>query len=207
MSISIITPPDVTKPPITIELLKSHLSILQDEIDFDEILQMYLGSAVDEFTAVTKRCIINTTVRQTFDDFPCEDYFRLERAPLVSFTSLQYRDTAGAWQTVDSSIYSYDVLEDYPILQLKEGKTWPSSLSEGFSCVRLQYVAGYGADETTVPYDIKRILCMLIGDSYLHREESVTMPGVGLVVVNASAARAMKKYMLNYYEHASQKRR
>lgn len=208
MSISIITPPDPEKPAITTALLKSHLSILADETDYDAILEMYLGSAVDEFTSKTKRAVIYQTVRQSFDQFPYETYFRLERAPLVSFTSLQYRNSAGAWVVVDPAIYSVDPLEQEPIVQLSNNRIWPGDISvQGYSNVRVQYVCGYGADETAIPFDIKRILCMIVGDSYLYREDSDARPGAGLVIVNPSSINAMRKYMLNYFEHKSQRLR
>lgn len=206
MSISIITPPDLeATPPISVDLLKVHLSILPIETDFDSLLDLYLGSAVEEFEAYTKRAILNQTVRQSFDQFPCENYFRLERAPLVSFTSLTYKNRSGAWITVDPTIYSYDIIESAPMIQLNYGKYWPTDIACAKNSVRLNYVVGYGEDQAAIPKDIKRILCMMVGDSHLNREDSMVQPGAGKVVVNNSSIAAMKKWMLNYFEHPSQR--
>jgi uncharacterized phiE125 gp8 family phage protein len=208
MSISIITPPDPETPPIALNLLKSHLSMLPLEVDFDELIKMYLGAAVEEFESRTKRAIISRVVRQTFDCFPCEDFFCLECAPLLSLSSIQYRNDEGNFVTLSADVYSYDIIETNPIIQLKVDQVWPEDIDPyGFNCVRVNYTAGYGADESDVPMDIKRSLSMLVGDSYLNREDSLAIPGVSSVFVSANSYQAMKKFRLNYFEHRSQKRR
>lgn len=208
MTINVVTPPDANEPAITIETLKTHLSMLPTDTDFDTLIKMYLGSAVEEFTSRTKMAIISQGVRQTFDCFPDDErYFRLERAPLVSLQTIQYRNNLSEWATLPGSVYSYDLEEPYPIIQLKDNQTWPSDIhSSMLNCVRVNYEVGYPSQKE-VPDDIKRILCMLIGDSYLYREDTVALPGVTAVVVTSSSYNAMNKFKINYYEHRSQSRR
>lgn len=208
MTIAIVTPPDATKPPILAGLLKQHLSILPAETDFDQILEMYLDGAVDEFTSRTGKAIISQVVRQSFDCFPCEDYFLLERSPVIAFTKIEYRNSSGAWVELPSTVYQVDGDNISPIVQLKDQQVWPVDIHcSMLNSVRCTYTVGFGTDETDVPMGVKRILSMLCGDSHLHREDTVVIPGATQIVVTLSSYASMRRYFSNYFEHRSQKRR
>lgn len=204
MTIVVTSAPDPTKPAISLTLLKAHLNIL--ETDYDTVLPLYTASAVAEFEAITGRALINQTVRQTFDQFPCEDYFLLEKSPVVSDIAIQYYDEEEELQTLATSVYSVNRDQVCPRVQLKEGQVWPTIHGSRLSCVQITYQVGYGADDTFVPAPIKHILALIIGDSFVNREDSVVMPGIGSIVINWGARDMMKKYKANYYQHRSQNR-
>lgn len=208
MSIIIVTPSSPSVMPISSSLLKAHLNILDTETDYDQVLGMYLPAAMAEFTAYTGRALLQQTVRQSFDRFPCENYFLLERCPLISFTKLEYFDNTDTLITVDPSLYTVSEDEIAPILQLKYGKSWNYSYSYNrLNAVRATYVVGYGTDASSIPMDIKRILCMMVADSFLYRENIMAQPGIGQIVLTHSAYSAMNKYKTNFFEHLSQSRR
>lgn len=207
MTIEVISPPDPTKPPILASLLKTHLNILSSETEYDTALDLYMSSAVLEFTAITGTALITQTVKQTFDGFPsCEDYFLLERGPYRELVSFTYVDSEGDTQTVDPDSYTILKTGDCPKVCLNHNYSWPSSLNLNFGAVQITYKVGFGADETSVPKDIKHILAMLVGDSFVNRENETVMPGIGAIIVTNSSYRLMKKHKINYYEVKGQKR-
>lgn len=195
-------------PPITSSLLKKHISILPSEVDHDDILDLYLPSAVSEFESKTKKAVITQTYKQIFDCFPCENYFLLERSPLVTFTDIQYYDSSDTLKTLASSVYSVEPSPVCPFVQLKTDQTWPSDIHPTrLNCVEVTYSAGFGANALAIPADIRRLLAMIVGDSFLFREDTQIIPGVAQIIVTPSSFNGMQKYYSNYFEHKSQKRR
>jgi uncharacterized phiE125 gp8 family phage protein len=190
--------------PISIELLKQHLRIIGSDDD-NTLQNLYLPAAVDAFTAYTKRALIETRVKQTFDTFPCERYFLLERAPLIELEEFRFADSDGWSTVVDSDLY-YVTSSSPAKIVLNPNKQWPKT-REGCENVQLIYTCGYGEDDDYVPYSAKQALSMLVGDMFLHREDSIALPGIVVAQSSWDSKSLMNQYKLNFYEHASQSRR
>lgn len=209
MSIRVTTPPNYdANKPIAASLLKSHVSIDSAETDYDAILNLYLLAAVEVFETTTKRAILTQTVKQTFDRFPNESFFLLERAPYIGNVSIQYFSDDDEWVTLSDSVYRVSADSEVPIVQLNTNQTWPTDIHpSALEAVAVSYQCGYGASDTSVPKGIQHILASIVGDMYLNREETVIMPGAAAVELSHASKTAMKRYMLNYYELKSQRRR
>ena len=193
---------------IPLALVKEHLRVIGD--DEDSTLNLYIDTATEIFEEFAKTSLINKTIVQRFDQFPCEDYFLLEMGrPLVTFTSIQYYNKSNVLTTLDSSKYIVSAHNVPPTISLIPNQSsWVTDLHESrLQAVEVRYTSGFGTTYGDVPSDIKNILLLLIGDLYANKEDTVIMSGIGSLTVSWHATKLMQKYKSYYYEHRSQSRK
>jgi hypothetical protein len=82
-------------------------------------------------------------VNQYYDCFPACDYLRLRLAPLLSVTSLVYKDEDGAETTWAAANYIADTAKRIGLLVLADGISWPTDSLYPSSAIKIQYVAGH----------------------------------------------------------------
>jgi uncharacterized phiE125 gp8 family phage protein len=117
-----------------------------------------------------RRSLLTQTWKLTMDEFPCDRRILLPRPNLLSVTSLEYRDTAEAWQTwAASGNYEVDTDSLPGRIQLAYLASWPVALAQPRS-VRVMYVAGYGASAASVPKPILQGMKLLLTDLWENRE-------------------------------------
>jgi uncharacterized phiE125 gp8 family phage protein len=117
---------------------------------------------------VQGRSYITQTWDLVLDDFPDDEHVELPMPPLISVTSITYKDTAGASQTMSASDYVVDTYSEPGRVCLAYGATWPSTYDE-VNCITIRYVAGYGA-ASSVPEDTKQAILLMIAHYYENRE-------------------------------------
>lgn len=74
---------------------------------------------------------------------------RLPVGPIATITTLNYVDTAGAEQTVATSVYRAELVGLEPIVTLKPGQAWPATLDVP-AAVKITAIAG-SADSAVDP--------------------------------------------------------
>jgi uncharacterized phiE125 gp8 family phage protein len=158
--------------------MKAHLRI--DLGDEDSLITSYIGAATRACEEATRRQFMPATWRMTLDEFPDGDLnsdvspgiegwdLLLPRPPLVSVTSVTYKDTAGATQTFSSADYKVLSDDEPGRIVLAYGKEWPDIYDEPGAVV-VTYAAGY-ADAASVPEPIKQAIRFLVGHFYENRE-------------------------------------
>jgi len=115
---------------------------------------------------------------EKFIQTECVDYFdcfdtklELLYSPVVSITSIQYVDSNGDTQTLDSSYYTLcnkavvgpgEIVEAYNM-------SWPSTRNVP-DAVTVTYQAGYGEASTDVPNDIRQGVMLMVAHMYENRE-------------------------------------
>ncbi len=102
-----------------------------------------------------------------------EASFVLPYSPLVSITSVEYRNTSGDWTTFAAENYEADTkatpgeirfkTDDFPDLYEDDGELANDR-------VRITYVSGYGAAYTSVPEDLQMAILTRVSTLYTHRE-------------------------------------
>lgn len=205
MSLAIVTPPDENKFAIELDLLKKQIHILPSETDEDDLLKLYIKSATEEFESYTGRAVLKQRLRQSFDKFPCEPCFNLERANNVELVSFEFANNLGVFADVDSDIYVLDSDSLCPRICLNNNQTWPiNRATSQFNAVRLVYDCGYGEDAANVPAGVQHIIAMIAADSYVHREDTEISPGVVSVKVTWTSLNMMNKYKTHYCPFRSQ---
>lgn len=202
--ITITTPP--AQKAMSLSLLKEHLRIIGN--DEDATLSFYLDAAILTFENFAGSCLITQTVKQVFDQFPCEDYFLLERGrPIISVSSVKYYDLDNTLTTFSTDNYLVTDSTVPPSICLKPGKTWPELHRTRLGAVEVTYTAGYGTTEASVPMDVKLALSLMVGDFYQNREDSVTQPGVVMLRSNWHSMKFIQKYKSYFSQHPSQSRK
>lgn len=102
----------------------------------------------------------------------------LQGAPLLSVTSVQYKDFTGTYQTIPPTNYIYDAVTPGSTIvgpsriQPQYGMTWPVP-EPVIDSVHIRYVCGYGTDFTSVPENAKLAMLMLVADWYENRESTI----------------------------------
>lgn len=154
--------------PVDLATVKSHLKI--DSSDFDSLLAVYMLAATDWAENYQRRTYITRTRYMYLDDFPL--IIQPPYSPLVSITSIQYYDTNGDLQTLDSSYYVVDTANQPGRVVEACGYYWPSVYDRP-NAVIITYTSGYG-EAADVPEDIKIAILMLV--QYHHMQGS--QPGL-----------------------------
>jgi len=155
--------------PVSLDEIKANLNLYTDFTDDDELLDGLISVAVDYVENFTRRALLTQTITLTCDGFPL--YFEVERPVLQSVTSIQYIDSDGNTQTLDSSKYTVDTASIPARIVEAYGETWPSTQGV-INSVTIIYVAGYTSAEN-VPKQIKQAIKILVGDFYKDRESYV----------------------------------
>lgn len=106
-------------------------------------------------------------------------YIVLPKCPLVSITSIKYDDLNNVEQTLASSNYFADTASLPGRIRFTANATLPSVYDKP-NCVRIRYVAGYGAagdtdkGQASVPPPLKAAVLERLGQLYEHRLEDLT---------------------------------
>jgi uncharacterized phiE125 gp8 family phage protein len=187
MSLKLTTAP--TTEPITLADAKLHCRV--DGTDEDALITELIIVARQYVEGLTRRPLITQSWTYYADDF---DYDVELKANLRSVTSINYTDTDGNSQLLDSANYSVDTFAYVGVVSPAYGLAWPYARFVNNS-VAIEFVAGYGVADD-VPSPIKQAMLLLIGHFYQNRESVM----VGISVTQTPMAVDM---LLNPYRVVS----
>lgn len=155
--------------PVTLTEAKLHARV--DHAADDTLITALIAAARQEVEHVTGRALITQTWEMVLPEFA--DSMDLDLGPVASITSVKYLDSNGAEQTLASTVY--DLIDEAlpPRLVLKTGQSWPATYAAD-DAVRIRFVAGYGADGTSVPAAIRAWMWVRISSLYAQREAFIT---------------------------------
>jgi uncharacterized phiE125 gp8 family phage protein len=117
-------------------------------------------------------------------------------APLVSVTSIEYVDGAGATQilaTTEYAVIDAGSTTGPGRIVPAYGKSWPATRGMP-NDVTIEFVAGYGA-AADVPIQIQWAILLILGELYTRREAAIAGATIMQVPYNAEAL------MLPYVVH------
>jgi uncharacterized phiE125 gp8 family phage protein len=158
--------------PITLAQAKLHLRV-DDNTAEDAYITTLIQVARETCENRIQRTLINTGWTLSLDTFP--DAIRLSMTPIVSVSSVSYRDILGDTQVLSALDYEVDTANDPGYIVPAYLTTWPVTYT-GINSVTIVYTAGYGATAASVPASIKQWLLLAIGDMYANRERSADKP-------------------------------
>lgn len=150
--------------PVSLTTVKNYLKISGSAED--DILTIFIEAARDFAEAYTGRTLINTTFTTFRDDF--NDDLTLRRSKLQSITSFEYL-LSGSFTAVDASLYGVTDEKDYSSIYEKDDQVFPDLDANIPDAVKIVFVAGYGATDTSVPSGLKLALLAHIAFMYANR--------------------------------------
>jgi uncharacterized phiE125 gp8 family phage protein len=145
---------------------KAHCRVYHTEDD--AYIDTLILSATQVIEAETRRAFITRAFTLSLTEFPA-GILSLPRSPLVSVTSITYKDEAGATQTLSSSAYLAFAINGVGRVQLKGSQTWPSVYAEGGMVVDVNFTAGYSASAASVPVALKHAVMLQAAHMYENR--------------------------------------
>jgi hypothetical protein len=180
--------------PVSLTRVKDHLR-LSDQTD-DTLVRSLIIAATKQVEEMAQRTLMNTTYSLFIDYVHETDYslwegtrvgpdiayrqnfIELPRAPLVSVTHVKSYDDSDTATTFDSSKYFVDTANTPPRIVLRDGQSWPTGLRAA-NGLEIQYVAGYGSNDTDVPEPIRLAIMQIITANYENRgDEEAKMPSM-----------------------------
>ena len=162
---------------------KDALRIDPTDTSQDNFITNLIYTTTNYFELVTGRDLINKTYKCYLNNFPgvSNNYaaltyygvnqsvgIRILKSKLQSITSIQYY-VGGILITWDPSNYYITDENDYAAIYLVDGQCWPTDADNRMQAIVITFVAGYGGDETVIPYDIKQALLQYIVYLYENR--------------------------------------
>src|SRR5579871_1194930 len=138
-----------TAEPVSLAEAKAHIRV--DITDDDDAITRYIATARRMVERITERQLVTATWLLTKDFFaPIDlllprifgDVVTLPHPPLVEVLSIQYVDTAGVLQTLASTAYQVDSVNEPARLRPVYGTFWPATRWQ-LNAVQVTYNAGY----------------------------------------------------------------
>ena len=176
-----------TEQPVSLAEAKLHLRVTHDSEN--GYIAALIKAAINSTEDDTGRAWINRTLQMTLVAFPSGQAFELPRSPVsstVDDTVITYIDPDGASQILATTVYGVDTTPLVPIVYLKDGQSWPSTLGTEPSVVTVQFVAGYGATAVSVDPRAKQAILMLVG-LWFRERTPVSMGAMAKIPIAASA--------------------
>jgi len=160
-----------TLEPLTLADAKAHLRI--DSDDEDTLVAALITAARQMCEEQTWRALITQTWDLSLEAWPLLDHIAVPRPPLLTVTSITYRDDDGSTATMSASDYRVVTAYGPGRIVLKPGATWPSVTLDTGLPITVRYTCGFGATATSVPEPLRHGMLLVLGHLYENREAVV----------------------------------
>jgi hypothetical protein len=151
---------------IALDLVKKHLRIEPDYTDDDELIKLYIESAIEQVVDFTERPLALQTTVYTANKF--EDFVFERKALNDVIEKIEYRATAEGESSVLPGT-SYSVTQ------------------QGTAAVNVQIFIKQGYPATDLPKVIKQAILLLVTEAYDRRDNNAA-------VINTKAKSLIKSY-------------
>lgn len=152
--------------PVTLVEVKTHLKIDAADATQDDYLNLLIDMATAFGEKYTKRTFIDTGFTTFRDDF--NDSLLLRRSKVSAIASIKYL-VSGVLTTLSTDVYGFTDVTGFSEIFLKVDQVFPTDLDQVPQAVEIIFTAGYGADNTDVPADVKFAMLNHIADLYSNR--------------------------------------
>lgn len=144
------------KLAVPIETFKLHLK--RRGSSEDALLNLYLQAAINYAEKITRRCLIDRTIR-TYRDFfpggyssegyyPCNSAIEIRKSKLQSVVEINYL-SEGILTLIDPSVYYVTNEEDYS--EILPVGSWPMDVDRRMQSIIIDVVCGFGPAPKDVP--------------------------------------------------------
>jgi uncharacterized phiE125 gp8 family phage protein len=168
------------KYAVTLAEAKVHLRLHTNDTTLDDQITSLIPVATKTAEEMTGRRFIQTDWYAYLRCWPSKNRIKLPFGQLKSVASVKYRDTDESESTFSSDNYRTNTNVEPGEIVLKYSKTWPSATLSPDWPITVEFTCGYGENETDVPDDIKRGVCILI-DEFLQNPQNIVITQGGVV--------------------------
>lgn len=170
---------------VTLDEAKTYLKIPTSFTQQDALITLLIQSSTSFFERFTGRDLINKTYKTYLDNFPigtstyklvgltpislsyADNGIVIRKSKLQSISSIKYY-SEGVLETWDNTEYYFTDMVDYSAIYLVNEETFPI-VDERKQAIVIEFIAGYGTDATTIPYEVKEALLQMIAYLYDNR--------------------------------------
>jgi len=144
----------------------------------DKAEESYVAALVAKATRYVERTwrrqLITATWELYLDAFPAE--IELPLLPVQSVEAITYLDTSGTSQPLAAADYQVDLASPDVAARIKPAanENWPSTYTDAYAVVTVEFVAGYGDSPSDVPETIHHSILLLAAHWYRLREPAIT---------------------------------
>lgn len=142
--------------------------------DEDALIASIVAACTATAQNYLSQAFTTQTITEKFNswlDSPDLQVLNLTVHPVQSVTSIQYVDSDGVTQTLDSSQYILNNFKKRATIHPAHDVTFPT-VQTVINPITVTYVAGYGG-ASAVPEDIKMAVRLMVADMYENRTDSV----------------------------------
>lgn len=164
-----------TTTPISLAEAKAHCVV--EHSDDDTLITGMISAATEFVEWWTRRSLVQTQKRIYLGQW--SDRIFLPFGPVQSITKIQYIDTDGATQTVNTSPVTYELDPTEPFVLRAYGSTWPAARAWPNS-IWIDYWVGYTddtvspvLDTSSIPERMKMPIYYLVSEMYKNRESAL----------------------------------
>jgi hypothetical protein len=211
MNYQLITAP--TKLPVTLAELRNELKIDSDNTTDDALLFGLIRTATECCEAATRLSLLTQTWTLWLDRFDCRPepwwdgvrqgsiselvshrrYIEIGKSPIQSVTHVKTYDDNDSATTMSASDYQVDTVSKPARLALRNGKTWPATVLRPLNGIEIQFVAGHGDNESSVPQSLRQGILKLCVHLYENRDEISVDAILGRLPFGVQALWGIKK--------------
>jgi uncharacterized phiE125 gp8 family phage protein len=159
MALKQISQPD----SLAVSLEAARTAARADNTAMDAEISLAVRAFTEEAEHETGRAFIDQTWRLTLNQFP--PAIKLTNSPLKSVVHVKFYDQAGQQQTLGPQDYMVDTTSEPGYVVPAPGKSWPATAAR-INAVEVQYVCGYGQDESAVPAAIKSYILGKVAEQF-----------------------------------------
>ena len=174
----------VATEPVTTAEAKLHLKVTTSADD--DLIDGLITAARETAEHYANRAFATATIEAADDEFPESDDdcpLVLPFGPVESVTSVTYTDTAGATQTVATSVYGLSSYGNARDLNLKLNQVWPSAVADIADAVLARYVT-----KADCPKAAHTAILLMVGFLYENRGDNAKIQPDN---IQPAAARAL----------------
>ncbi len=139
--------------PLTLAETKEYLK--KDSSDEDDFINSLIDAATACGEKYTGRDFINKTYKTFRDTF--WDCFELRRSRVSDVISIKFL-LNDVLTDVPTTVFGFTDVNDYSEIFLKEDQVWPTDEDNVPQAIEIVFVAGFGADDTSIPADVKNAM-------------------------------------------------
>ncbi len=191
---------------VDLDDVKTYLKI--DTTADDVLIQSLIKTATLLIEKYTRRELLTKTFNMYCDFFPCcncygytyagrmnENTILLKRSKLQGITSIKYYYN-NILETMDDSLYDFTEANDYSrIYLINSSDSWTNTDTRK-QAINIEFEAGYGETNTSIPDALKDALKILIAYMYENRGDCIIVNNTSNLVMLSGAQPILNMYQI-----------